>query len=59
VERDESVASQLLRDTGKEAAARPELRREYADARAAPDLVDRVEQVDDIEPQRGRAKQLL
>src|ERR1700730_15419481 len=48
------VASQLLRNADKEAAARAELRREHADARAIPDLVDLVEQVHDIEPHRRR-----
>src|SRR5665213_1202996 len=46
--------SQLLRNAEKESAARSVLRREYADAGAIPDLVDGVEQVDDVEAQRGR-----
>src|SRR4029077_16020651 len=41
--------SNLFRDTKEEAAARPELRCEYADATSAPDLIDVVEQVDDVE----------
>src|SRR5260370_25126121 len=46
--------SQLLRNAGKEASARPELWREHADTGPVPDLVDLVEQVDDVEPHRGR-----
>src|SRR5580692_2403299 len=46
--------SYLLRESEEEAAARAELRREYSDAGAIPDFVDRVEQVDDIETNRHR-----
>src|SRR5581483_10167037 len=46
--------SELLRDAAEKSAARPVLRREHADARAVPDLVDLVEHVDDVEPHRGR-----
>src|ERR1700736_6977839 len=42
-------ASQLLRDADKEAAARPELRREHPDAGAIPALVAFVEQVNAVE----------
>ena len=47
-------ALQLLRNADKETAAWPELRREHADARTVPDLVDLVEQVYDVEPHCGR-----
>src|ERR1700682_1463305 len=47
-------ASKLLRNADEEAAARPELRREHADAGAIPDLVDLVEQVHDVEPHGRR-----
>src|SRR5262249_10880551 len=44
--------SEFLRNAGEESAARSVLRREHADARAIPDLVDLVEHVDDVEPHR-------
>jgi hypothetical protein len=40
---------ELLRDAQEVAAARAELRREHADAGAASDLIDSIEQVDDVE----------
>ena len=49
-----SYSAVRVRNADKEAAAWAELRREDADARAIPDLVDLVEQVHDIEPQRRR-----
>ena len=45
---------ELLRYAGKEAAARAVLRREHADAAAAPDEIDGVEQIDDVEAHRHR-----
>src|SRR5258708_308777 len=47
-------SSNLLRDAKIEAAGGAELRREHADAGAVPDLVDLVEHVHHVEPQRGR-----
>src|SRR6202012_495872 len=44
---------ELLRYPEIEDAARSELRREHADAGTVPDLVDRIEKVDDVEAQRG------
>src|SRR6266436_688147 len=51
---DTSADSDLLRDADEEAASWSELRCEHADAGAVPDLVDLVEHVHHIEPQRGR-----
>src|ERR1700682_173296 len=49
-----SADSNLLRDADKEAASWSELRCEHADAGPVPDLVNLVEQVHDVEAQRGR-----
>src|SRR5580693_1867782 len=47
-------ASQLPRYAHEVASTRTVLRREYADAGAASDLVDGVEQIDDVEAHRQR-----
>src|SRR5271156_5965622 len=49
-----SSGLEFLADSEKIASARAELRREHADAGAASDLVDCVEQIDDIEANRQR-----
>src|SRR3954449_3308590 len=49
-----ALAPKLLRNTEEEAAAWPKLRGEHADPGSVPDFVDRVEQIDDIEPQLRR-----
>src|SRR5271156_4332935 len=48
--------SNLFRYAEEIAAPRPELRREYADPAAASDLIDRIEEVDDVETQRHRLR---
>src|SRR5579871_4095800 len=46
--------SQLLRNAKEESAPRPVLRGEHADPRAVTDHVGRIQEIDDVEAQRGR-----